>query len=190
MRRHTIRFDSLYSARNRCVEVCGSLSGTGVIVETGLVFTNYHLIENGDDSSILVDGECVEQVIYFDFALDFAALKVVTKEVKPIAIQTKCWANQPVFYVGNPGEKVKAIQLGRIKSCKTGQIEVVIDCEQGFSGSGLYNLRGQLIGLTDSFDDEPAKNSGRNGYAIPGRNLADYLSFCRKKIARDQLLTG
>jgi S1-C subfamily serine protease len=178
MRRGFIKFDSLFSARNRCVEVSGSLNGTGVIIETGLVFTNFHLIEHAEDHAISVNGEIIEKVLYFDYKFDFAALAVKKKEIKPVVIQPRSWSNQPVFYVGNPGEKVKAIQLGRIISSGWGRIEIAVECETGFSGSALYNLTGQMIGLTDSFD-EPSKDRCCIGYAIPGARLVQFYAFVK-----------
>jgi S1-C subfamily serine protease len=181
MKRGFIRFDSLFSARNRCVEVAGSLSGTGVIVENGIVFTNFHLIEYAEDEKITVDGEPIEKVLYFDYVFDFAALAVKTKEVKSVVLQPCCWPNQPVFYVGNPGEKTKALYLGRIRSVGWGRIKVSIECEVGFSGSGLYNLAGQMIGLTDSFD-EANESDPCIGYAIPGARLQEYLTIAKVRM--------
>lgn len=142
------------AARERCVRVKntfidGFVEGSGVIIETGLVLTNYHVIE--ENGSITVNDHDA-QLIHFDLQHDLAALATKTRRLRRIRANFKPYRLMPVFYVGNPDGCNKSVARGDISffSLKQKMIRSTVACDNGYSGSGLFDARnGNLVGIND-----------------------------------------
>ena len=84
--------------RNVWVET-DKMMGSGIIIQTGIVLTNFHVLEV--DSTIMVD-EKEAEILVVAPQLDLMLLKVDTKHVSPIRICTEVEIGEEVFYVANP----------------------------------------------------------------------------------------
>jgi S1-C subfamily serine protease len=131
-------------AMDRCVSVQTSeASGTGTVIETGLVLTNYHVISD----KITVDNKPAT-IVVVDPNHDLALLRTETKEVKRLEF---CFDHDPgdeIFYVGNPTDKKKFLQFGRINGTDRGMIFTDAAALPGFSGSALYcKKHGKVVGI-------------------------------------------
>lgn len=122
------------------------MSGSGVILETGLVLTNAHLL-HGD---VTVDDEPAE-VVKIDKDHDLALLKVKTKKFKRVKFAEPKRGN-PVYYVGNPSDHNHAVSRGHV--VYVDEHHTVTDTLPipGMSGGGLYDKKNRLIGLNTGFE--------------------------------------
>jgi len=116
--------------------------GSGIIIETGKVLTVFHNVEWGFP---MVNGVSAE-VVKFNETLDLILLSVPTVKVSKIRMDTRPYWSQPVFYVANPLGHVGFLSLGHIAFVSE-WIETNTLPIPGMSGGGLYNTRGELIGM-------------------------------------------
>ena len=143
--------------------------GSGVVVkEGGFVLTNYHVIEGGDSYQILMpNGEKAEASLAgSDSSLDLAVLKVdgnYASQLVPASIgsSSNLIVGSTVIAIGNPsGEMlantvtqgiVSALERSEVSSSNTTRsvdyIQHDAAINSGNSGGGLFNYKGELIGI-------------------------------------------
>lgn len=165
-------------------------AGSGVIIsDDGYVLTNQHVVE-GAEGIYVVSGDKVVAAEYVagDQSSDVAVLKVEAGKLPPAAklgnsdaLSVGDWA----LVIGNPlGEQfantltVGVISgLGRDLSTlgksrnpgATNMIQTNAAINSGNSGGGLFNIQGELVGVTSM----KLSNNGYSGYAsIEGIGLA------------------
>ena len=162
-------------------------SGSGFIYsDDGYIITNYHVVENSNSISVsLYDGTSLDaKLIGYDESNDVAVLKVeAEKDLAPVIIGDSENLNvgDPVVAIGNPlGELTFSLTSGAVSALNrevtfSGGISMNLiqtDCaiNSGNSGGALFNLYGEVIGITN------AKYSGNSasgatidniGFAIP-----------------------
>lgn len=147
-----------------------NMIGTGTIIQTGLVLTNWHVLE--DNSNVVVNKHPA-RLIHFDIARDLAALATRTRRVQPVQFLMKVRKYMPVFYVGNPQNWTQAVTPGSvIWHSKTKIVSTALPGD-GCSGSGLYDLKtGRMVGMMDSRDGP--NNSEYFGIAVPAGIIYDF----------------
>ena len=150
---------SIISGQTRMIE---QATGSGVIVTTqGHVVTNYHVIEGAGDVQVLWQGQYLDaEIIGFDELTDLAVLRV-TEDIAlpavqmgdPREVRVGDWA----IVIGNPlGRQfadtvtvgvVSALnrELGETSIVKMIQTDAAIN--SGNSGGGMFNTKGELIGI-------------------------------------------
>lgn len=155
-------------------------AGSGVIIsEDGYVITNNHVVHGATQVKVrLTDGSEYEaKIIGTDPKTDVAVLKIEAEGLTAAVIgdSDQIEVGEPVIAVGNP--------LGRLGGSVTSGIVSALDravtvgneamhllqmdaaVSPGNSGGGLFNERGELIGVVN------AKSGGENtegiGFAIP-----------------------
>lgn len=164
-------------------------SGSGVIISSdGYILTNNHVVESAKDITIrLHDGtEYVAKVIGTDSKTDIAVLKVDATNLKPVTIgdSDKLVVGETAVVIGNPlGELGGTVTNGIISALER---EITLDGSRmnliqtnaainpGNSGGGLFNSKGELVGIV------VAKSSGLDieglGFAIPINDVKDVIS--------------
>ncbi len=170
-------------------------SGSGFIYsDDGYIITNYHVVEDSSSISVsLYDGSSLDaKLIGYDESNDVAVLKVEAEDLTPVIIGNSDNLNvgDPVVAIGNPlGELTFSLTSGAVSALDrevtfSGGITMNLiqtDCaiNSGNSGGALFNLYGEVIGITN------AKYSGNSssgatidniGFAIPMnrvRNIID-----------------
>jgi S1-C subfamily serine protease len=160
------------TARSVWLETDRSIA-SGVIVETGLVVTNHHVIAGAKD--VTVD-DVMATVVRTDEAHDLALLAVTTREIERIRFGRELSLNEEVLYVGNPGGRKNHLAEGRITGILPDRLKTSAWGYPGFSGSGLYNKRGELAGVNFEFnfrvgDIEP------KGDSIPAQVVRTFLGW-------------
>ena len=159
-------------------------AGSGVVIgqegDTGYIVTNNHVIENATNIKVrFSDGtESEAELIGTDAETDIAVVKVKTNKQLTIATlgdSDSLVVGQEVIAIGNPlGQLGGTVTNGIISALAR---QVTIDGKKmtllqtnaavnpGNSGGGLFNMRGELIGVVN------AKSSGSDveglGFAIP-----------------------
>lgn len=161
-------------------------AGSGVIISSdGYIVTNNHVIDRASRISVTTnDGRNFEaKVVGRDPQTDLAVLKVEAKGLRPAVFgdSDKLVVGELAVAIGNPlGELGGTVTEGIISALNR---DIIIDGQTmnllqtsaainpGNSGGGLFNSRGELIGIVT------AKSSGLGiegiGFAIPANTVHD-----------------
>lgn len=171
-------------------QTTSAASGSGfILTEDGYILTNYHVIEGSDSINVsCYDGTSYEaRLIGYDVANDIAVLKVEANNLVPVILGDSDALNvgDPVVAIGNPlGELTFSLTSGtvsakdRLITMSTGSTMNLIqtDCaiNSGNSGGALFNLYGEVIGITNAkySSSSSAEASIDNiGFAIPVNDI-------------------
>lgn len=132
-------------------------SGSGVVVGPGRVITNCHVLARA--KRVVVSRENVSYgatLEHPDPERDLCQLKVAnfTAPAVPIAGVESIKIGSRVYAVGNPRGFEQTISdglLSGIRRAESGDftaLQITVPISKGSSGGGLFNARGQLIGIT------------------------------------------
>lgn len=159
-------------------------SGSGfILTEDGYIITNHHVIEGSDSIRVsMYDGSVYDaQLVGSDESNDLAVLKVDAQGLTPVIIgdSNKLNVGDSVIAIGNPlGELTFSLTAGAV-SAKDRNVtfsnSVTMDLLQtdcainsGNSGGALFNLYGEVIGITNAKYSSSSGTSIDNiGFAIP-----------------------
>lgn len=163
----------------------GTSSGSGFIwSEDGYVVTNYHVIQDAVDVQVITydNMEYPATVVGYDAANDIAVLKVEAQGLSaaPIGSSTQMNIGDMVAAIGNPLGTLASTQtigyvsgINREVTTDNATISMIqTDCaiNPGNSGGPLFNMQGQVIGVTTA-KYSGTTNSGATiegiGFAIP-----------------------
>ena len=158
--------------------------GSGVIVSAdGFILTNYHVVKEADEISVVIDRKPYEgKIVGTDPATDIAVVKIETQELPAIALGNSdgLEVGEWVLAIGSPFDlRLQHTVTSGIISAKgrtlslSGEltyqdfIQTDAAINPGNSGGALVNIRGELIGINTAIY---AGNSGGNvgiGFAVP-----------------------
>jgi len=174
--------------------------GSGVVIrEGGYVLTNHHVIEGGSTYRILMpSGQQAEaQLVGSDSSTDIAVLKVIDPEMAAQLLPVTMGSTQAltvgstVVAIGNPGGDqlpntvtqgiVSALERSSISASGHASREIAYiqhdaAINSGNSGGGLFNYRGELVGINTLKYAGSAYSSltfEGLGFAIPVELAAD-----------------
>ncbi len=175
-------------------------SGSGVIIsKDGYILTNNHVVENAIYVEVKTsNGKTYEaKVIGRDPDTDVAVLKVEANDLKPAYFgnSTNVRLGEWVLAVGNPLSLSSTVTAGIVSAQGRGDafgfrssqysvnfyIQTDAAINPGNSGGGLFDLKGQLIGINTAIKTNTGYFQGY-GFAIP-INLA-------KAVAEDLIEDG
>ena len=156
--------------------------GSGVIVRPeGIIVTNNHVVEGGQDIRISLPDrrEFEAKVILADPRTDLAVLRIDTKGEKlpalPFGDSDKLQVGDLVLAIGDPfgvGQTVTSGIVSALARSNGGAsdyqffIQTDAAINPGNSGGALVNLRGELIGINSSIFSQSGGSIGI-GFAIP-----------------------
>lgn len=155
-------------------------AGSGVIIDSdGYIATCYHVIQGASSITVtLPDGSSYTGTVYgYDADNDLAVVKIDAHDL-PVAVladSSKLKVGETVFAIGNPLGSLGGTVTDGIVSALDREVEVEgqemtllqtsAAVNHGNSGGGLFNSRGELIGIVN------AKSAGEDveglGFAIP-----------------------
>ena len=164
-------------------------SGSGFIIsEDGYIVTNYHVIEDASKLTVITNSEeeYSATVVGYDESNDFALIKINATGLTPVKLGSSddLIVGDQVVAIGNPlGEITTSLTVGYI-SVKDRDVTIdnsIINMLQtdtainpGNSGGPLFNMNGEVIGITT------AKYSGTAvesiGFAIPINDVIDMIN--------------
>ena len=161
-------------------------SGSGfVMTDDGYILTNYHVVENSNSIKVTTyDGtEYDAELIGYDESNDIAVLKIEAEGLVPVILGNSDALNvgDSVVAIGNPlGELTFSLTAGTVSALNrqvtfsTGTMMNLIqtDCaiNSGNSGGALFNLYGEVIGITNAkYSSSSASSASIDniGFAIP-----------------------
>ena len=172
--------------------------GSGVVIaEGGYIVTNNHVIEDGNAYQVLLpSGEKVEaELVGADSSTDLAVLKVsgdAASQLTPVEFgsTSDLPVGSTVIAIGNPGGEtlantvtqgiVSALQRSNVKASNTSRaidyIQHDASINNGNSGGGLFNYKGELVGI-NTLKYSGSAYSGATfeglGFAIPVETVQD-----------------
>jgi S1-C subfamily serine protease len=167
--------------------------GSGVVLDKqGHIATNYHVVNGFDHLDVkLSDGSNITaQVVGTDSGDDLAIIKidVAADKLTPVVLAdfSKVRVGDAVVAIGNPFDLEATLSegvvsgLGRVLSGQnTRALSQVIQTDTavnpGNSGGGLFNLNGELIGITNAIENPSGADVFAGvAYAIPVSTLQKY----------------
>lgn len=186
--------DIVINVKNSVVEITTSVTktslfmgqyvtsgaGSGVILsKEGLIVTNHHVINEADEISVrLSNGETHKAtLIASDVQTDLAVIRIDAENLQPAVLGNSddMYVGDAVYAIGNPLGSLGGTVTEGILSAKDREITIEgqsmtllqtsAAINPGNSGGGLFNSKGELIGVVN------AKSSGSDieglGFAIP-----------------------
>ncbi|MCD8155723.1 MAG: trypsin-like peptidase domain-containing protein [Clostridiales bacterium] len=168
-------------------ETTSAASGSGFILTSdGYVFTNYHVIEDSDEITVSTyDGTSYEAtLIGYDEDSDVAVLKIEATDLTPVVLgdSDELSVGDEVAAIGNPlGELTFSLTTGVVSalnravtlSTNVTMNLIQTDCaiNSGNSGGALFNMYGEVIGITNAKYSGSSTSSSASvdniGFAIP-----------------------
>ncbi len=156
-------------------------AGSGVIISSdGYIATNNHVVENGKTITVSINGESyAATLIGTDVQTDIAVIKIECENLTPAIFGniSEVKIGDSVIAIGNPlGTLGGSVTDGIISALER---EVTIDGQKmtllqtnaqvnpGNSGGGLFNMKGELIGIVNS-----KSGSSTDGVSIEGIGFA------------------
>lgn len=173
-----------YSIISGQTDVIEQATGSGVMITTqGHVVTNYHVIEGANDVQVLSNGQYLQaEIVGYDELTDLAVLRV-TEDVNLPAVKmgdiSQVRVGDWAIVIGNPLGKQFAdtVTIGVVSALnrelegtsivKMMQTDAAIN--SGNSGGGLFNTKGELIGIPSL---KYSSNGVRDAVSIEGIAMA------------------
>ena len=168
-------------------QTTAAAAGSGfILTQDGYILTNYHVVESSDSIKVTTyDGTSYDaQLIGYDESNDIAVLKVDANDLTPVVLgdSDSVSVGDSVVAIGNPlGELTFSLTTGVVSALdrpvtfSTGSTMNLIqtDCaiNSGNSGGALFNLYGEVIGITNAKYSSSSVSSEASidniGFAIP-----------------------
>lgn len=173
-----------YSIISGQTDVIEQATGSGVMITIqGHVVTNYHVIEGANDVQVLSNGQYLQaEIVGYDELTDLAVLRV-TEDVNLPAVKmgdiSQVRVGDWAIVIGNPLGKQFAdtVTIGVVSALnrelegtsivKMMQTDAAIN--SGNSGGGLFNTKGELIGIPSL---KYSSNGVRDAASIEGIAMA------------------
>lgn len=167
-------------------QTTSAASGSGFVYsDDGYILTNYHVVEDSNAISVsMYDGRTLDaKLVGYDESNDIAVLKVEAENLAPVIIGDSSNLNvgDSVIAIGNPlGELTFSLTSG-VVSALAREVTfsdgitmslIQTDCaiNSGNSGGALFNLYGEVIGITNAKYSGSSNSSAsidNIGFAIP-----------------------
>ena len=175
-------------------------SGSGFIIsDDGYILTNFHVIEDSDSISVsMYNGDSYDAtLIGYDESNDIAVLKIEAEGLAPVILGDSDNLNvgDSVVAIGNPlGELTFTLTSGAISAKDrevtfSGNVTMNLlqtDCaiNSGNSGGALFNLYGEVIGVTNAKYSTSSNSSAsidNIGFAIPINSIMNIVESIIEK---------
>ena len=168
-------------------QTTAAAAGSGfILTQDGYILTNYHVVESSSSIKVTTyDGTSYDaQLIGYDESNDVAVLKVDATDLTPVVLgdSDTVSVGDSVVAIGNPlGELTFSLTAGAISaldrpvtlSSGTTMNLMQTDCaiNSGNSGGALFNMYGEVIGITNAKYSSSSSSSEASidniGFAIP-----------------------
>ncbi len=174
-------------------------SGSGfVFSDDGYILTNYHVISGASSVTVtMYDGSTYDAVIVgYDASNDIAVLKIEATGLTPVVLGDSDTINvgDTVVAIGNPLAELTFSLTSGVVSALNREVTfsdgtrmdlIQTDCaiNSGNSGGALFNLYGEVIGITNAkFSSSGSGASIDNiGFAIPLNTIRDIVASIIEK---------
>ena len=150
--------------------------GTGFFINnSGIAISNFHVFENADKAIVILDNgvEClISRLIDSNKDLDYVIFQVEKKmnTCYPLKIATEMpEIGSTCFAIGNPKGLTQTLSIGNISGYRNQDnlIQTTTEITHGSSGGPLFNISGQVVGITSRGFGEANLNFALNISKIP-----------------------
>ena len=168
-------------------QTTGAAAGSGFIFsDDGYILTNYHVVSGATSITVSTyDGTNYDaKVVGFDESNDVAVLKIEAEGLTPVVIgdSDKLNVGDEVVAIGNPLGELTFSETSGIISALDREVTISqgstmdliqTDCaiNSGNSGGALFNMHGEVIGITNAKYSSSSSSSTASvdniGFAIP-----------------------
>lgn len=115
---------------------------------------------DGEAELLMVDGQPVTAwVLYRDVGRDLIGLVLAGPERPHVKIGPMPEQGDPIFIYGNPGPLQDILRRGHIAGIYEGDMVAVLAVSGGDSGAGVFNRKGELIGVVSGYKLFPSTMS-------------------------------
>ncbi|WP_188537089.1 trypsin-like peptidase domain-containing protein [Paenibacillus segetis] len=174
----------VYNASNKVIS-----SGSGVVISAdGEILTNFHVIDGASTISVEFNDQRAfktSTLLLKDETRDLALIKIDAKSLPYVNIgdSTKLELGEEVVAIGSPLGYKNSLTSGVVsQTLRTveGQnyIQISAPIDHGSSGGALFNMRGELVGVTSAF----IQSSADINLAIPSSDVTTFLT--KSKVAQ------
>ena len=166
--------------------------GTGVVLSSdGLILTNTHVIDQCDRATVTLsdDREFEAELIGADTISDIAVLKIQANDLTPAQFgqSANLQVGDPVAAIGNPlGDTFRSTLTDGIISAISRDIsykgrtmallQTNTALNEGNSGGALFNMQGQVIGITNMKMMSSYSSIEGIGFAIPSATVQEVVN--------------
>ena len=169
-------------------------SGSGFIIsEDGYIITNYHIVKDNSKVNVRLDSSNKDfeaEVIGLDELMNIALLKLSIKNKLPYVkfnLKKSQKLGETIIVIGNPYNLGLSVSKGIISALNRNLnitnidnfIQTDASINKGNSGGPIFNLDGEVIGLTSHIYSPTDFNSGI-GFAIPSADLLPIIEELKK----------
>lgn len=153
--------------------------GSGVALSSDVVATNCHVVYGASRIQVVVDQHDYEaELIIVARERDICLLRVRSAALRPVAIARpeSIRTGDRVYSIGSPRSLELTISEGLVSGLRMTEhgdvIQTSAPISPGSSGGGLFNVDGELIGLTTFF----LKDSQNLNFAVPASAATNLLA--------------
>ncbi|UVI31468.1 stalk domain-containing protein [Paenibacillus spongiae] len=133
--------------------------GSGIVIGTNRILTNFHVIADAAEAMVLtIDGDSleVEGVVAYDEESDLAIIQ--TKQeigYDPVVLGSgyDVQKGDHVVAIGSPLGMQNTVSEGIISNIYYDAYQISVPIDHGSSGGALFNVYGELVGVTSSGSD-------------------------------------
>jgi hypothetical protein len=170
---------AIAEARRRNVFIEGqTYCGSGTRLGRGLILTARHVIKNivvkERNSKILVN-KMPAEIIRWKKRPDLALLQIKDDGIPPIKMRTSITQLMPAFWCGNPLTNRHLTASCSIMGWSGSRVYITGIVQKVASGSGLYNLLGEFIGMITR-DEGYMADEGALPFAISADRVLKFAS--------------
>ncbi len=158
-------------ARIQTFDAAGRMiaQGSGVATGNSVVITNYHVVRDAQRITVKVGGNVLDAVVQIaDKELDLCSLRVMGLYSTPVVVASgEVRVGQTVYAIGAPQGLELTLSEGIVSSLRQTSkgtiIQTTAPISPGSSGGGLFDSRGQLVGIV-TFQHKTGQNLN---FALP-----------------------
>ncbi len=172
-------------------------AGSGFILTAdGYILTNYHVVEDSNSITVaLYDGSTYDaKLIGYDENNDIAVLKIDAEDLQPVVLGSSddLHVGDQVVAIGNPlGELTFSLTSGMVSALnrevtfsnglRMSLIQTDAAINSGNSGGALFNMYGEVVGITNAKYGSSSSSSSTAsidniGFAIPIDDVRDIVT--------------
>lgn len=179
----------------------GAAAGSGfILTEDGYILTNEHVIEDANSITVaMYDGTTYPAtLIGYDASNDIAVLKIDAHDLTPVTLgdSDALEVGDEVIAIGNPlGELTFSLTKGNVSalnravtlsnSLTMNLIQTDAAINSGNSGGALFNMYGEVVGITNAKYSSSSYSSSASidniGFAIPINSVRNIVSSIIEK---------
>ncbi len=130
--------------------------GSGFFIAPGVGVTNYHVLEDSKNAIISINDDSYEitEILASSYSnnLDYVIFKTTYRTSTPLKIAQKTpRTGEDIFAIGSPKGLSNSLTKGTISGFReNNRIQIDATIDHGSSGGPLFNIYGEVIGITTS----------------------------------------